>query len=231
MRSKICKIKICGLTQPRDAALCGELGVDFIGLVHYPPSLRHVELSTMLSILDAAQHKLQVVLVIVDIALEPLLKILDATSGRINAVQLHTTRSEGETLALTHNLAERGVHLIRVVRDFDTMQSLSASSVLVSPRDENLPHYLLELSHGNLPGGNGTAWRWSDAAEFCATHKTLLAGGITSENVADAVHAAQPWGIDVSSGVESQPGIKDHAKIGRIVNLVKSYKEKNEPLK
>ncbi|MGL4943993.1 MAG: phosphoribosylanthranilate isomerase [Thermoguttaceae bacterium] len=221
------RIKICGLTQPRDAALCGELGVDFIGLVHYPPSPRHIETPEILTILDAVQrfretHELRTVLVIVDIAPEPLLKILDAASGRIDAVQLHATRPENETEYLAHNLSDRGVHLIRVVRDVNEIQRLIDSPLLVSTHDENLPHYLLELAHGNLPGGNGTAWRWSDAAAFCTRHSTLIAGGITPENIADVIRAAQPWGIDVSSGVESQPGIKDHAKIEQFVNFVRS---------
>jgi len=85
---------------------------------------------------------------------------------------------------------------------------------------EDAPLYALEISSGPLPGGNGIAWDWSLARPFCERYPTLLAGGITPENVAEAIRLARPCGIDVSSGVESSPGVKDIDKVKRLIENV-----------
>lgn len=71
-----------------------------------------------------------------------------------------------------------------------------------------------------MPGGNGAAWEWSVTKPFCERFPTFIAGGITPENVAEVVRLAHPYGIDVSSGVESAPGVKDIDKVRRLIENV-----------
>ena len=81
-------------------------------------------------------------------------------------------------------------------------------------------YYCLEMSEGTMPGGNGAAWDWSVAKPFCKRFPTFIAGGITPENVAEFIRLASPYGIDVSSGVESEPGVKDMEKVRRLIENV-----------
>jgi phosphoribosylanthranilate isomerase len=102
---------------------------------------------------------------------------------------------------------------MRVVKDVDTFTRL-----LESPMQTE-DYIVLEMSKGILPGGNGAVWDWSLAKKFCERYaKTFIAGGITPENVAVVVRLANPYGIDVSSGTESTPGIKDLNKVKRLID-------------
>jgi phosphoribosylanthranilate isomerase len=77
-----------------------------------------------------------------------------------------------------------------------------------------------------LPGGNGAAWDWSAARPFCERYPTFIAGGVTPKNVVDVIQSANPFGIDVSSGVESSLGVKDMDKVKRLIEQVRSYSPK-----
>ncbi len=201
-------IKICGITAPETAIACLEAGADMIGLVDYPPSPRHVEETCIREILDAVEpfRKMgrQTVLVVVDSWPEEI-------DPRIDWVQPYGKERNGIP-----------VRRIRVVKDRETFDRLLAVSRTDLPGSEDQPLYALEMSTGLLPGGNGAAWDWSLARPFCARYPTLLAGGITPENVVEALRLARPYGLDVSSGIESAPGIKDIDKIKRLIENVRS---------
>jgi len=105
---------------------------------------------------------------------------------------------------------------ITVVKDYETFTRLLETPIV----NEKLPLHALEMSDGLLPGGNGAAWDWSLARPFCERYPTLIAGGITPENVAEVIRQAKPFGIDVSSGVESAPGVKDIDKAKQLIENV-----------
>jgi phosphoribosylanthranilate isomerase len=84
------------------------------------------------------------------------------------------------------------------------------------------------MSTGLLPGGNGAAWDWSMARPFCERFPTFIAGGITPENIADVIRFANPYGIDVSSGVESSPGVKDMDKVKRLIENVRTLEVRQD---
>jgi phosphoribosylanthranilate isomerase len=173
-----------------------------IGLVHYAPSPRHVGDAVTNSILNAVEpfRKIgkKVALVVVD-------SISDDLDPRIDYVQVHGNLDTGLPCSI-----------IRAVKDWETFEQLLLAPV--QPACDLL--YVLEMSTGKLPGGNGAAWDWSQAQPFCKRFPTLLAGGITPENVREAINQAMPYGIDVSSGVESSPGIKDMDKVNRLIHAV-----------
>jgi phosphoribosylanthranilate isomerase len=190
-------IKICGITTPETAIACFEAGADFIGLVHYPPSPRHVDVAQINDILDAIMpFDRQSILVAVDQLPD------DKTVSRFDFVQTYGN--------IRNNIS---IRRIPVVRDYETFTRL-----LDSPGQAE--YYCFEMSTGLLPGGNGAAWDWSMARPFCERYPTFIAGGITPENVTDVIRLANPYGIDVSSGVESLPGVKDIDKVKRLIENV-----------
>ena len=209
-------IKICGITTPETAIACFELGADMIGLVHYPPSQRHLDLPALADITNAMTSFREsgkiIVLLVVEKNADKILRILDVCDRQFDFVQFYGEETERQRL-------EKHVHVLRPVRDEKTYHQLLAQND--SQIHENVvPQYVVELAPGLYPGGNGKSWNWSDAAPFCRKFPTLLAGGITPENVAEAIRLARPFGIDVSSGVESLPGVKDIDKVKRLIENV-----------
>jgi phosphoribosylanthranilate isomerase len=110
------------------------------------------------------------------------------------------------------------------VKDWQTVEHLlrhgDLSPTPTAPTE--LPQYLLEMSSGILPGGNGASWDWAAAKPFCEKFRTILAGGLNADNILQALEAAEPFGIDVSSGVENSPGIKDFDKVRILIDKVRS---------
>jgi phosphoribosylanthranilate isomerase len=205
-------IKICGITTPEAAVRCFECGADWVGLVHYPPSPRHIGVDKMREILDGVDSyrktsgtDKKIVLVVVNDLPQEFLNNFDE---RIDFVQCYGDIPNSVS-------SDR---LIPVVKERKQLEEL------MSPPNENNEHslYALEMSHGTLPGGNGVSWNWDEARPFCRRFPTLLAGGITAENVGDAIRRAEPYGIDVSSGAESSPGVKDFEKISRLIKIVRN---------
>jgi phosphoribosylanthranilate isomerase len=200
-------VKICGVVDAGVAVDCFDAGADMVGMVYYPPSPRHVEMQQAKHILNAIEkfHKQEkkTVLVVAD-------KLPDEIDPRFDYVQIH-----GKINADLINTIK--CDIIRVVRDYREFENLLAG-------DEKIPAdqlFILEMSHGILPGGNGTKWDWSKAKPFCKRFKTLIAGGITPDNVEEAIKETEPFGVDVSSGVESVAGIKDMTKIKKLLNIAK----------
>jgi phosphoribosylanthranilate isomerase len=197
------QIKICGITSPEMAVACLEAGADMIGLVHYPASPRHVDVPKIHEILNAIEpFGGRSVLVVVD-------QLPDKIDPRIELIHVYGDIQNDE-----QNHGDIPDKMF-VVKDFSTFARL-----LESKDESSSCDYCLEMSKGNLPGGNGAVWDWSIARPFCEHYKTFIAGGITPENVADVIRLAKPFGIDVSSGVESSPGIKDIDKVKRLIENV-----------
>ncbi|MDR2168657.1 MAG: phosphoribosylanthranilate isomerase [Planctomycetaceae bacterium] len=231
-------IKICGITSSEVAISCFELGVDMIGLIYYPPSPRHVEVDQAVRILDAVEkfrnnngnNKCngnvdgndivgKVVLVVFN-------ELPEAIDARFDYVQIHGKISE-------NSISKIGCDIIRVVRDRGEFNNLLSTHNESDDRidgggkvnflSEQL--FILELSSGNLPGGNGASWNWGEAKSFCRKFKTFIAGGVSPDNVAQVIKDADPFGVDISSGVESSPAVKDMTKIKKIIDIVKGNKE------
>lgn len=203
-------IKICGVTSPDAAIACLESGADMIGLVHYPPSPRHVDETKIDGILDVVEpfreRGKKAVLVVVD-------QLPNEIDSRMDFIQSYGKECSNISIPKIHVVKERTI--------FDA--SLATIPNGPSAQTESTPLYCLEMSSGILPGGNGAMWDWSLARPFCARYPTLLAGGITPENILEAIRLARPYGIDVSSGAESTPGIKDIDKVRRLIKNVRQF--------
>jgi phosphoribosylanthranilate isomerase len=200
-------VKICGITQPQQAAAIFALGADAVGINLWPKSKRHMPLAVALSALQeiAAQHTLVAVLVNPDDAL------LDATvaSGLFRALQLHGD----ETPHDVERLMQRGVNVIKALQVRD-------AASLTQIGEYPCTAILLDAYNPETYGGGGHAFPWElavRARELFPAKQILLSGGLTPDNVRMAVKQTQPVAVDVASGVESQPGIKDLAQVARFI--------------
>lgn len=188
------RVKICGLTRVEDAALAIDLGADAIGFIFWPRSPRAIVPDRAASISRELPPFVTRVGVFVDASPDDVRATVE-TAG-LDAVQLH-----GDENVDDHH--DTGARVIRVVSLLDKHDVLKAAS---------LPAHVMPLvdtADPVLRGGTGRVGNWDRAAVLAGQRPIILAGGLTAENVADAIRHVQPWGIDVSSGVEAAPGVKD----------------------
>jgi phosphoribosylanthranilate isomerase len=200
-------VKICGITRPEQAAEIFALGADAVGINLWPQSKRHMPLSVAeTSLMDvASKNALVAVLVNPDDAL------LDAAvgSGLFQALQLHGD----ETSQDVERLMNRGVKVIKA------LQVRDAASL---PQIGEFPcrAILLDAYNPGTYGGGGHAFPWELAVcaqEMFPTKHILLSGGLNADNVRQAVQQTHPLAVDVASGVESAPGVKDLAQVARFI--------------
>ncbi|MGB3050703.1 MAG: phosphoribosylanthranilate isomerase [Polyangiales bacterium] len=199
------EVKICGLTTVDDALRCIEAGADSIGLNFWPASPRCVDLPTAREIVEAARDHAQTVGVFVDFSLEQVREILTETG--IGWAQLHGAEPP-ELLAALLPKAYKAI----AVKD---------GSAIELARSYPGEHLLLDASVPGIPGGTGRTFDWAIAAEVAKERKLTLAGGLTPDNVSEAVRAVQPFRVDVASGVESEPGRKDPNLVKRFIEAAK----------
>jgi phosphoribosylanthranilate isomerase len=205
------QVKVCGLTVADEAVACAEMGADAIGLVFYPPSPRFVSVKRAREISGSLPERVWKIGVFVD---EPFLEVLKkAEFCRLNCVQLHGT----ETPAMVEALETVGIKVIKSFfvkrRPFLYETALYSASA-----------YLIESGGGPVPGGAGLAWKWSEARELAGRLPCILAGGLSVENVGEAIYEFGPDAVDVSSGVESEPGRKDIGKVRAFIEAVRNAK-------
>ncbi len=197
------QIKICGLTRPDEADACAGAGADAIGYIFYPPSPRNLSAEAAGRITSVLPARVCPVGVFVNEPYEVIMRVAE-TAG-LRAVQLHGR----ETAALVQHLQTAGLKVIKALffngtPGFDAIDRYTADA------------YLVECVGGPLPGGNALSWNWSAASALAAHHPVVLAGGLAPDNVAAAIDAARPDAVDVSSGVEHQPGRKDLSKVAAL---------------
>ena len=204
---RILQIKVCGLTEVKTAAACAALKIEAVGLVFYPRSPRYLSDAQAEEIVAAVNGRAAVVGVFVD---EPVDVILQkAERCGLTGVQLHGR----ETPAEVTQLKNTGLTVIKAL-----FQKREPSFQSVSRYDPSA--FLLECGRGRLPGGTARVWDWADAQAIAANAPVILAGGLTPENVVQAVRLGRPHAVDVSSGVETSPGKKDLVKIEAFVSAV-----------
>ena len=189
-------VKICGIRYPETAAYCVNRGAGALGAVFYPPSPRYVAPVVARAIFEEVPENVARVGVFVNPPLDALLET--ARIARLTTVQLHGA----ETPATMRAVADAGYRVVKAVKSADEAVSLPP-----------FVGALLECSRGTLPGGNGASWNWAEAKPLSAQRPIAVAGGLTPENLACAAAASGAAALDVSSGAESSPGVKDRAKI------------------
>ena len=202
------QIKICGLTEVIQAVKCAAMGADAIGLVFYPKSPRFVSDALARSIADEISSDARPTGVFVDETYDTVMKKVEKC--KLAGVQLHGRESAG----LVKQLKRSGLTVIKAL--FQQKEPLFNSG-----GDYDPSAFILECGTGKLPGGNAEAWNWSTAAAFARKRPVILAGGLSVENVEQAITAGRPDAVDISSGVEAALGEKDLKKVKAFVKEVK----------
>lgn len=205
-------IKICGITTPRDAEMAAEAGADAIGLIFYPRSPRAVSAATAREIVAALPPFVCRVGVCVDLPRAELLRI--AGEVPLDILQLHGQEAPEDVA----HLSRRVIKALSVGSELDESRALAFEGLVDA--------LLLDTAAGPLPGGSGIAFDWALARALRPKVRHLiLAGGLNPANVAAAIRAVRPDAIDVSSGVERSPGVKDPAAVRDLVRAVREVEQ------
>lgn len=212
------KIKICGITRADDAHMAAELGADFLGFIFVPDSPRYIDPKRAAKIIAQVQwsggkgtrhdgrpiesHPLHCVGVFRDASVEEM-KRISAIAGN-EYLQLHGNEPDEAVRAV-------GKPVIKGVSVGETVPVVATSAEWL----------LFDTHDAQKVGGTGRTFDWSLLARVPRSKPFFLAGGITPDNVADAIRAVRPDAIDVASGVESAPGVKDQAKLRKLFDRVR----------
>jgi len=204
------RIKFCGMTRAGDVRLAGELGVDAIGLVFAARSPRRIDLHHALNLRDAATSMTSVVALVMD---NPAGEV-DAIVQRLRPHLLQFHGSEDDAFC-----AGFGVPFLKAI----PMRDVAAGDVpMLLARYPSAAGFVFDGHAPGAMGGSGERFDWNLIRQQSIARPWLLAGGLDATNVGAAVRGVRPWGVDVSSGIETQPGIKDGAKMRAFVDAVRN---------
>jgi phosphoribosylanthranilate isomerase len=201
------RVKICGITDPDDARNAALLGADAIGLNFYERSPRFIDGTLASRIIEAIPAFVSVVGVFVNHPNPQGLEDLALSLG-LNAVQLHGSETPDYCSM---------IQKVKVVKAFRVDSNFRVESL----KNYVNTMFLLDSGSGAQFGGTGKVFDWNQAYGANAFGWIVLAGGLTSDNVGDAISRLHPFGVDVSSGVESSPGRKDYEKMRRFIEAVR----------
>jgi len=203
------QIKVCGVTNANDARACVELRADMIGFNFYRKSPRYIEPTAVRGILNALPVETCAVGVFVDADAEEIRKA--ASLAGLRCVQLHGETTPGACSGLARDF--------RVIRAFRT-------DARFHPEQATAFHdcdVLVDAYHPELRGGTGETCDWSAArATLPFTRFLILSGGLNAQNVGRAIAAVTPHAVDVCSGIENAPGVKDHHALEQFISAVRA---------
>jgi len=203
-------VKICGITNVEDAEAAVQAGADALGFVFFSRSPRFVKIDTAAYIVRNIPSHIWRVGVFVNPSKDLLTEAIDACG--LTVIQLHGD----ETPEVCSQVLQLGVQVMKAFRVKDI-------SVMKEVERYRADYVLLDTYIEHAYGGTGAAFNWEIGREIVAKGmKVFLAGGLTPENVADAVRIVKPFGVDVSSGVEHSPGRKDPARLRAFIRAAKS---------
>ena len=210
--------KICGITTPEalEAAIAG--GADYIGLVFFAKSPRHLEIDKAKELARQARGRVKIVALTVDADDETLREIVDEVSPDV--LQLHGHEAPTRVAAIKKKFGRAVFKAIPVATQDDADKACDyADAADLILFDAKAPQ------GAALPGGNGRTFDWNVLDGVSEKLSFMLSGGLQPENVAEAIASTHPLAVDVSSGVESAPGVKDPERIRRFLLAVKTAKQ------
>ncbi|WP_347329556.1 phosphoribosylanthranilate isomerase [Marinimicrobium locisalis] len=196
------RVKICGITRPEDARLALRAGAHALGLVFYPPSSRAVSVEEAKAVAGAVGPFGTLVGLFVNATAEEIESVL-------SQVPLQLLQFHGDEPA--EHCERYGLPYIKALR---MRPELDVSAVMAEY--PNASGFLLDAYRKGVPGGTGETFDWQRVPK-ASSRPVILAGGLTPDNVARAAAATQPYGVDVSGGVEAAPGVKDARKLNQFI--------------
>ena len=198
-------IKMCGMTREDDVRAASALGIDAVGFVMWPESPRYVDAARVASLVRALPPGVLPVAVMVAPTPDELRAARDAG---VRAVQVHTGGEHAAALPSAEALGSLDLWVA-------TSLERDVASILPGVR------LVLDAHDPARHGGTGRTIDWVAAAAVAARRQVVLAGGLTPDNVADAIRTARPFGVDVASGIEQRPGIKNAHAMASFVTAVR----------
>ncbi len=212
------RVKICGITNLDDALAAVEAGADLLGFVFFHRSPRYVEPERAREITAALKECGDVprlVGVFVNESLERVQQIV--ATAQLDMVQLHGDESP----EMVHALASSCISVVKALRPRDAAEAESLVARHRSTASRTAPAFIVDAFDVRRYGGTGVRADWKIAAHIAREFPILLAGGLNADNVAEALRAVRPWGVDVSSSVERAPGLKDHNRVRQFIRTAK----------
>jgi phosphoribosylanthranilate isomerase len=200
-------VKICGITNPDDAQVAVEAGADMIGLIFYPPSPRYVTPEQARTIVDYLPPEIPAIGVFVNETVATMTQV--AAASGVKQVQLHGDETPAVCAALS----------LPVIKAFRFTERVRPEMMADYARADA---FLVEGFHKTLYGGGGAMADWQQVATLHGYGRIILAGGLTPDNVQQAIQVAQPYAVDVGSGVEVSPGKKDWQKVQAFIRQAKA---------
>ena len=207
------RVKICGITKPDQGQAIAQLGATALGFICVQASPRYVTPVQIRAVVELLGVSVDRIGVFANAAIEEIGQIVD--DAGLSAAQLHGSESPDFCKQLRQSLP--GVEIIKALR-VRTPECLNQAAIYASSVDT----LLLDAYHPQLLGGTGKTLDWGTLQPFRPSCPWFLAGGLTPDNILDALSRLQPSGIDLSSGVERSPGNKDLDKVAQLFERVRS---------
>lgn len=212
--TSLVRIKICGLRSPEQALAAVSAGADAIGLNFYAASPRSVEVAVARHICDVLPPFVSSVGLFVNAPAELVATVLDAVP--LQMLQFHGDEDE----AYCEQWRRPYLKVLRMREDLDTGAAMMAYASAAG--------IMLDSYRRGMPGGTGEVFDW-DRIPRQRPRPLVLAGGLTAANVGQAIRRVRPWAVDVSGGVEQEPGVKDPAAMEAFVRAVRAAEESDRP--
>jgi phosphoribosylanthranilate isomerase len=197
------RVKICGITNLADAKLAVDLGGDALGFNFYEKSVRNIAPADAYKIIQKLPEKIEAAGVFVNWTPEAVIALARAVD--LDTIQLHGDEPTATARVLANYF--QVTKAMRVGKGFRLSQ--------LKPFQSAVRAFLFDAAKHGEYGGTGHRTDWTIARRAAKTHDIILAGGLTPENVAEAILTVRPYAVDVASGVESRPGKKDRAKLAQ----------------
>jgi len=214
------RVKFCGITDIDDAAEAVRLGAWAIGMIHWEPSVRNVDPGVAAEIAAAFRRKAEIVGVFVNPTLAEVTRAVE--NEQLSMVQLNG--EEGASFCA--EVARRaGVKVIKAIH------VASAADIHGAEAYRSVDYHLFDRRARGLPGGTGETFDWDLLRRHRSEVLAFLEDTLTPENVAEAVEIVRPYAVDVASGVEAEPGRKDHAKMAAFYEAAQPVLAEPDPAK
>ncbi len=216
------KVKICGITNLKDALIAIEAGADYLGFIFYPPSKRSISLPACQSIVPLLRARADCPLLVGVFVNETAVHMADI----LQQCDLDLAQLSGEevpSIVADENSPLYG-RSYKALRPVSLAEAEAEAEWYITPqREADHPALLIDTHHPTLRGGTGETGDWAMSAHLAQTIPGLmLAGGLDAANVAAAVRQVRPFAVDAASGVESSPGKKDHELVRRFIHNAKA---------
>ncbi len=207
------KIKICGITSLADARYCAGAGVDYLGFIQYPESPRYIPANEARAIIEWLYGP-ETVGVFVNETAETINRVVAETGFDVAQIHGHM---------LPEDVAGISCKTIMALAVSEETTEAALRGQLATYEDV-VDYFLLETAKAGLYGGTGMPFNWDVARNLTADYPLFIAGGLGADNIAEVINTLSPFAIDLSSSVESSPGVKDFDKLGALFDAYDAFR-------